>query len=478
MGSGSQRYLAIDEETTAGTLPSPFNAQKLRVVPGSAIENSRTNITSDEIRDDRQIIVSRLGQNAPALTVPAELSFESFEMLMKGALGSSWVGDYDLNTITVDIAGGNGEIVTDDASNWADKGVAVGDYIVITGLATTAEDGVYVVSVLSTSTMTVVQADGSTAVSFTASTDDIVRIVGGRNGFRVDSSGNNITVSATNKTMTAGSALWVTSGDIRVGDRIYLAGFSNSGNNGFHKVTAVTDTVLTLGNSTLTNETLSTGDLDVANATAILVCGTSLASFSIEEGFTDVSEYHYITGAKVGTWSASIQTDSIITTEFGLEGVTYSGFSASTSTDSLTNANTNDVFDSYTGTLSISGVADCVITGFDFTLDNGLNPRYALLQRNRCSIGEGRINVTGTISAYFPDSTLSDIYNNETNLAATLYFEDLDTNGYTFGFPKLRFNSDTIDVAENDVTESIGFQALGGTATYTTMYVLKQPKVS
>lgn len=478
MASGSNRYLAIQKETTAGALPSPFNAQKLRVVSGSGIENARTNISSDEIRDDRQIIVSRLGQNAPALTIPGELSFESYEMLMEGALGDTWTGDYDLNTIQVDIAGGDGDVVTDDVSNWADKGVKVGDYVVITGLTASAENGVYYVSALSTSTMTLVEADGSTAISFTAETDAVVRIVGGRNGFQVDASGNNVTVSATNRTMTAASALWVTSGDIRVGDRVYLNGFSNSGNNGFHKVTAVTDTVLTLGGSTLTNETLSTGDLDVANATAILKCGVTLPSFSIEEGFSDVAEYHHITGAKVDSWSASIQTDSIITTEFGMSGVTYTGFGSPSVADSLVDGNTNDVFDSYTGSLVIPGVAQCVITGFDFSLENNLNVRYALLQKDACSIGDGRINVNGTINAYFPDSTLSRIYNNETDLNVGLYFEDLDGNGYTFGFPKVRFTSDALDVAENDVTESIGFQALGGDADFTTMYILKQPAIS
>lgn len=476
MGSGSQRYIAYQKETSAGVLPSPFDAQKLRVTPGNAIENARTNITSDEIRDDRQIIVSRLGQNAPQMTIPGELSFESYEDLIAGALGSDWVGDYDLNPIVVDVSAGSA-IVTDDGSNWADKGVAVGDYLILSGLTVSAEDGIYYVNSIATDTITLDEADATTAATFTLENDASVRIVGARKGGRVDASANNITVSATNKTMTAGSALWITEYDIRVGDRVFFNGFTNGSNNGFHKVTSVTDLILTMADSSLVNETLSAGNLDTANATSIVICGVNLPSFSMEEGFTDVSEYHYMTGAKVETWNMSIQTDSIITTEFSFQGVTYSGFSPTTNTDSLTDGNTNDVFDSYTGTLTIPGVADCVITGFDFTLDNGLNPRYALLQKDRCSIGEGRINVTGTINAYFPDSTLSDIYNNETDLNASFYFEDLTKNGYTFGFPKIRFNSDSIDVAENDVTESVGFQALGGDVDFTTMYVIKQPAI-
>lgn len=474
MASGSNRYLAIQKETVAGTLPSPFNAQKLRVVSGAGIENSRTNISSDEIRDDRQIIVSRLGQNAPAITIPGELSFESYEMLMEGALGNTWTGDYNLADVQVDIAGG-ASIVLDDlaVTSWIDEGVKAGDSVIISGLTVGAEDGVYIVNTVNATTISLYEADGATGATLTAETDAVLTFVGGRQGFR--NTGNSITVSATAGTMTAATDLWVTSLDLRIGDRVFFDGFVEAGNNGYHKVTAVTDTVLTLGSSVLTDETLATA-LDISNATAILTCGTSLPSFSIEEGFTDVSEYHHITGAKVGSWSASIQTDAIITTEFGMSGVTYSGFSATSATDSTIDGNTNDVFDSYTGTLIIPGVGQCIVTGFDFTLDNGLNVRYALLQKDACSIGGGRINVTGTINAYFPDSTMSDIYNNETDLNASLYFEDLDGNGYTFGFPKIRFTSDGIDVSENDVTESLAFQALGG-ETLTTMYVLKQPTI-
>lgn len=475
MGSGSQRYVAIQKETVAGTLPVPFDAQKLRVVPGSAIENSRTNISSNEIRDDRQIIVSRLGQNAPAFTAPGELSFDSYDDLIAGALGSAWLGDFNLSSIVVDFSSG-ATITTDDASDWADKGVTVGSIMMISGSTTPANDGAYKVTDVTGDTVTVTDlSDG--AVVFGGDIDDTIAINGGMGSTVVDTSGNSVAVSATNKTMTASTDLWITTAGLRAGDRVYFTGFSNAGNNGFHKVTSITETILTFADSTLVNETLSTGNLEVVSANAIVTTGTDLASFSIEEGFNDVSEYHYITGAKVGTWSASIQTDSIITTEFGLSAVSYHGFSDTSVADSLSEGNTNEVFDSYTGSLDIPGVAGCVITGFDFTLDNGLNTRYALLQKDACSIGEGRTNVTGTLNAYFPDSALSDIYNNEVSLSATFLFLDLDKNGYTFGFPNIKFTSDSIDVQEADVTESIGFQALGGDTTLGTMFVVKQPAV-
>jgi hypothetical protein len=108
-----------------------------------------------------------------------------------------------------------------------------------------------------------------------------------------------------------------------------------------------------------------------------------------------------------------------------------------------------------------------------FTLDNGLNRRYAIMNQDACSIGEGRSNLTGTINAYFPDSTLADLYSAETIFEARIQLQDLDSNSYTFVWPRMKFTSDSRDVTENDVTESLGFQALGGNAL-TNMYIRKQ----
>mgnify|MGYP000633719452 CR=1 FL=1 len=40
--------------------------------------------------------------------------------------------------------------------------------------------------------------------------------------------------------------------------------------------------------------------------------------------------------------------------------------------------------------------------------------------------------------------------------------EDLDGNSYIFGWPRLKFTTYGRDTSENDVTQSLAFQALGG----------------
>jgi len=279
-------------------------------------------------------------------------------------------------------------------------------------------------------------------------------------------------VSSTNKTITAATA---TFSSFRVGDAVYFDGFTSPGNNGYKVVTAVTDTVLTFGDDTLTNETTTTVDVDYAMHVALLTVGTELSTYTLEEGFTDVSEYHYSAGCKVGSMSMSIQPDSVLTGDFSFQGQTYSGMSATPISSSTTQVTTTEVFDSYTGSLYFGADFQCVITGLDFTLDNGLNRRYALMQKDACGIGEGRSNVSGTVNAYFPDSTLADKFNDEDVFEVRIQLKDLNDNSYTFGWPRMKFTSDSRDVTENDVTESLGFMALGGNTELTNMYIRKQP---
>jgi hypothetical protein len=477
MADGSNRFIAYARETVEGTAPAGAY-QTLRTTGGSGIANERTNVTSNEIRADRQIVISRLGQNQPNTAIPFEFSYESYDDMLDGALGGGWIGNYELSE-TVTIGAASNTITLDDASSWAEKGVAVGDYIILRNAD--SDDGVYQVSAVQDSggtddQLVVTGTDGSTVVSFTGSAADAVNVDGGAWGGSIDASVNNITVVATALTVTIAGTTW---SDINIGDAIYFTGFSNAGNNGYKRVTAVTSTVITLDANydTMVDETLSSGDMDYVVHSALLTVGLDLPTFTLEEGFTDIAEYHYSAGCKVGSMNMSIQPDSIVTGSFDFQGMTYSGMSGVPQHGSLLTADANSVFDSYTGNLYFGEDLVCTVTGIDFTLDNGLNRRYALMRQDACSIGEGRSNVTGTVNAYFPNSNLFDKYNDEDIFEVRIQLEDLSDNSYTFGWPRMKFTSASRDVTENDVTQSLGFMALGGDTTYTNMYVRKQPNI-
>lgn len=485
---GSRRYLAFVKETTFGVTPANPNLQAIRVTGGDSINNARSNITSDEIRNDRQIIVSRLGQNQPELSVPFELSFESFETLFEGALGNEWVGNYSL-AVNVDAA--NAVLTNSDSNNWADLGVKLNDWVLVTNLETSADNGIYYVSSVATTALTLQEPDQSTAASFTTANADAINLIGGFTGGQIDASTINLSVSASANTITAASdAGWHTTYRLSEGDSIYFQGFTNATNNGWHLITSISDTVITLGESSLTTETVSSGEVDFMVNSAILRTGVNIPTFTLEEGFVDVSEYHQTLGAKITSMAISMQPDSIITGSFDFTGQIYTPFSdnwqttgtagTGASIGTLVQGNTNQVFDSYTGSLVFAGEdlansQNILITGIDFTLDNGVDRRFAILDRNAKSLSQGRITCTGTVSAFFPDATLAAKFDTEEIFEIRVRLEDLEGNSYLFGWPNAKFTSETKSVSETDVTESLDITMLGGDDYYNTFYIKKQP---
>ena len=482
--AGSNRYLAFIKEATAGTTPATPTLKKIRNTGGNGISNERSVLQSGEIRSDRGISDVRLGQNQPALSIPFEFSYESFDDLIAAAFGNRWKGGLSF-TGTVACSGAT---VTHATSDWLALGFNVGDYIVVSDTTTVANNGVYKIKTITgtgSKVLTLDQADGTTPASLTTGATDSVVIRSGYKGGRVNtatSGGNPITVAATGKTYTAGTALWITTLDLKVGDVVYFSGFAETGNNGWKKVNTVTDTVLTV-DQTCTNESKNTTTIDVGSAVGYLATGTSadIQSFTIEEGFTNITQYHNIKGAKVDKFSISCQPDKMIDGSFDILGTTYTNFAASSIATSLTEPNTNSPFDSYTGELSINNGAIteslAIISGMSLQISNGLSRRYPIMSENASGLGEGRVNVTGSLNAFFATSAaLAGLFSDETEINAELRLVDLDGNAYLIAIPKFKFTKDSRSISETDVTESLDFQALIDSSNVT-MSMLKQPVI-
>lgn len=479
---GSRRYIAFVKETTENTVPTTPTFTKIRNTGGSGIANERTSIQSNEIRSDRGISDMRLGQNAPNATVPAEFSYGAFDQLLEGVFADKWAGGVKL-ALTVDFTATGSYMTTDDASSWTEKGINVGDFVTISNAADVGNNGtfyVYAIGSTNNSRITLYEADKTTPATISDEADDAVTIHSGYVGGEINAATNGITVAATGKTMTAASAVWITTLDIKVGDWLNFSGFAQSGNNGWHRVTAVTDTVLTFAGSTLTNETLSSGTLTIGSYSGVIKTNTGdeTPTFSVEEGFVDVGEYHYMKGAKIDTMSLSIQPDAMVTTEFALQGRSYVGFSSSSVATSVVDAAQNSPFDSYTGYLKFGSSiteASAIISGMEVSIGNNLNRRYPLMVRDAASIGEGRVNVSGSVNAFFTDSTIADYYANETEVSIEIQMSDLAGNAYVLTLPRNKFTSDSRDITENDVTQALEFQSLIDSTTDTTAVIRRQP---
>lgn len=479
-GTGSNRYLAFIKEVTAGTTPATPTLKKIRNTGGSGITNERSVLQSGEIRSDRGMSDVRLGQNQPALSIPIELAYEAFDDLIAGAFGARWKGGYSVSGTMVVAA----TTLTLAGTDFSAAGLNVGDYLVISAV-TTANNGVYKIKTIGGTgniTLTLDKADGTTPAAMTpVGGGEAVTIRSGYKGGSVNTASNAATVAGTGKTYTMATALWLTTLGLKVGDMVYIAGFSTAGNNGWKHVVTVSDTVLTVA-ETCTNESLSSGLMDVGSAVGVLITGRTadIQSFTVEEGFTNVTQYHSIKGAKVDKFALSCQPDKMIDGSFDLIGQTYTILSGTTIATAVTEPNSYSPFDSFTGTLSINSgdidQADAIVSGINIQISNGLNRKFAVMSKDAAAIGEGRVNVTGSLNAFFgTGAPFAVLYNAETEVDLNVRLIDLNSNAYLINIPRLKFTKDGRSISENEVTESLDFQALIHSTTLETARITKQP---
>lgn len=260
------------------------------------------------------------------------------------------------------------------------------------------------------------------------------------------------------KTFTRSNGSWITDG-VKVGDKITFGGFTATGNNGTFVVSEVSALVVTcataVGLTTVVDDTEVTATTD----RFVLKQGVTKKSFTFEEGFLDIDQHQTMTGAMVDALSLNIAPDQIITGSLRLIGKVAGSFSATPLDESPDPASTTPVFNSFSGSIKENDVAISYISALSSNLANALAADYALFQDEAFQIGAGRANLSGTLSAYFPDATLANkaIAGTDTSLEFTLTG---NSGSYRFTVPRLKLAPGSKQIEENKVIQTYNWQAL------------------
>ena len=187
----------------------------------------------------------------------------------------------------------------------------------------------------------------------------------------------------------------------------------------------------------------------------VLRIGTTFKSFSIEDSANDTTStdaFRLFTGMSVSKTAISIKPNAMVTGTFSFVGkdMTAATSSAGTTTYSAT---VQKPYDAYSGTIKIAdagGVLSSIalVTGVDFTIDNGFNPTFVVGSASTPQIEFGRATVEGTITAYFEDLALLNRFINETETAFEVQVDSPDANaGMTFLFPRIKINGAAVPVS-------------------------------
>jgi hypothetical protein len=278
----------------------------------------------------------------------------------------------------------------------------------------------------------------------------------------------NLGVGSTS-TFTRASGSFVTD-LVYPGDIITTTGFTNANNNGNFTVTGVSATTLTVGVTSLTTESATSGRSLTVPGHRLSV-GTTLTTFTVERQFLDVALYQPMRGVAANKLSLSIKPDAIIGGTMDVIGMSAAIPAGSTIASSLTAAPTHDPLTSFQGVLyegtNLMGAA----TGVDVSVDNGRTVSPVIGQNFSLQVFDGMCKVTGTLTAILQDASLLTKFVNETN--SSLYLCMDDDNGTDFQsmvLPNLKYNTGSMDPpATGPVPQSLNFEGIYDLTSATTI---------
>jgi hypothetical protein len=203
--------------------------------------------------------------------------------------------------------------------------------------------------------------------------------------------------------------------------------------------------------------------------TNVLKIGTTQRSFAIEEGYTDIAQYHTFNGCAVDSLSMEVSTDKFVTTKFGFLGSTESAFSGTSIDTTPTAVTTKAKFYHVGGTFKEGGTAIGYLTAISWDLKNGLKAANVLGTSGVRSISPSTVEVSGKVTALFEDVTVYNKFKNNTSTSIEYMLTD-GTNSHTYLFPKVSYTKAKVNGSgDGPVTVDLEFTAVYDVTNDTTI---------
>lgn len=243
---------------------------------------------------------------------------------------------------------------------------------------------------------------------------------------------------------------------------------------GFYTVVTATDDVITVDRDV---PTIAAGKLITIKGSMLKNPGKSAdiipQSASLETGFQDVSQFFLSNGMRTGGLSLEVSSGAVVkgTTKImgketkravvaKLEDAAYTVLDAAATEVVSATANV--------GQLLIDGVAAATaIQSIKLDIDGSLREQRAVGSKFAQGIAAGRLNITGTVTAYFADGAMYDRFINHDTASIAFPIIDQDKNTYFWTVPAFKVSSDPIAPGgiDQDVMDTMEITAFRDAAT-------------
>jgi hypothetical protein len=224
------------------------------------------------------------------------------------------------------------------------------------------------------------------------------------------------------------------------------------------QIASLTSTVITIQGTTLTPTTASVS-INGRN----LRNGTTERSHFLEVAFTDLAAVKGFTGMEVAQAQVQVQAQQIVSQTFSFTGKT--GFTASaTYATTITTATNNSPMTAAVnvGNLQNNHIAfSTAVQALSFAVNNNLRYQPAVGNIAAIGIGQGGVDVTGSLNLYFEDISSYNDFINHTAESFAARFTDTAGNAIVVYFPKLYYTQGdpTITGEDSDVFIPLNFAA-------------------
>lgn len=206
-----------------------------------------------------------------------------------------------------------------------------------------------------------------------------------------------------------------------------------------------------------------TGLAGAESGTDLLENGTTKSSFTIEQQYTDLTNvFIAYTGWRPGTMNLNLAIGSPINgTISGIAKAATVG-SATVGTGSHEAATTTDPMYVTDITLTEGGLALASATSLALTVENGLRAQQALGSDGLRGVGYGGFRASGTLEAYFENTTLLAKALNHTASNIGIVTADAAGNEYEWSIPRIRYGNPTLNNPgpNGDIIASLPFTAI------------------
>ncbi len=206
-----------------------------------------------------------------------------------------------------------------------------------------------------------------------------------------------------------------------------------------------------------------------------LIAGINVPSFTLERSFNNIKQYETFTGCQVNTLTLTVTPNTMVTGTIGFIGSNI-GFSNEPLDPIPDPSYAYPPYDGFQGKLIEGGSVISVVTSMEISIDNAMEANFVIGKDVAEAVTAGRINVTGTISAYFQNNDLLSKFANEIESSLQFTLGDGISASYVITLPRIKYSGGDNPVdGEGPITLNMPFQALYDDCSGTNIRIDRYP---